>query len=57
MLNNFIVQHWSLWYSSKNKKSSWNENQHIVCTMATIEDFWHCHNQVKNLFFSYRANI
>jgi len=42
-----LKQHWSLWYSSKNKKSSWNENQHIVCTMATIEDFWHCHNQVK----------
>ena len=55
--NNFIMQHWSLWYSSKNKKSSWNENQHIVCTMATIEDFWHCHNQVKMIVFSNLTNI
>lgn len=42
-----LKQQWSLWYSSKNKKSSWNENQHLVCTMATIEEFWQCYNQVK----------
>ena len=40
------MQQWSLWYSSKNKKASWNENQHMICTMATVEDFWHCYNQV-----------
>lgn len=42
-----LKQQWSLWYSSKNKKASWNENQHMICTMATVEDFWHCYNQVK----------
>jgi len=38
---------WSYWYSSKNKKNSWSQNQNLICTMATIEDFFHCHNQVK----------
>jgi len=38
---------WSYWYSSKNKKNSWSQNQNLICTMTTIEDFFHCQNQVK----------
>ena len=51
LCDTIVLQQWSLWYSSKNKKASWNENQHMICTMATIEDFWHCYNQVMIVFF------
>ena len=53
LCDTIVLQQWSLWYSSKNKKASWNENQHMICTMATIEDFWHCYNQVMKHFFSF----
>jgi len=42
-----LRNNWSYWYASKNKKNSWSQNQNLICTMATIEDFFHCHNQVK----------
>jgi len=42
------LQHpWTMWFSPRNKKLSWTQNQLQVCSMATVEDFWHCYNQVK----------
>jgi len=38
---------WTLWYSPRNNKSNWCENQHQVCSMSSVEDFWHCYNQIK----------
>ena len=44
-----LQQCWTMWYSPKNQKTKWCENQHQVCSMATVEDFWHCYNQVNPL--------
>jgi len=42
-----LQQCWTMWYSPKNNKNSWTQNQHQVCSLATVEEFWHCYNQVK----------
>eukprot|EP00088_Acartia_fossae_P038370 TRINITY_DN3975_c0_g1_i2.p1 TRINITY_DN3975_c0_g1~~TRINITY_DN3975_c0_g1_i2.p1 ORF type:complete len:265 (-),score=85.94 TRINITY_DN3975_c0_g1_i2:89-883(-) len=42
-----LASQWSYWYSAKNKKVNWSKNQLLICHMSTVEDFWHCYNQVK----------
>ena len=41
-----LQQSWTMWYSPKNQKTNWCENQHQVCSMATVEEFWQTYNQV-----------
>jgi len=42
-----LKQHWSWWYSARKRNLSWSQNQLHVSSMATVEEFWHCYNQVK----------
>ena len=42
----FWFQHWSWWYSARKRNLSWSQNQLHVSSMATVEEFWHCYNQV-----------
>ena len=45
-------QHWSWWYSARKRNLSWSQNQLHVSSMATVEEFWHCYNQVDIKFKS-----
>lgn len=31
---------WALWYFKNDKRHDWSENQKIVTTFGTVEDFW-----------------
>lgn len=38
---------WAFWYFSNDKSRSWEQNQHNVSTVDTIEDFWQIYNYVE----------
>jgi len=38
---------WAFWYFSNDKSRSWEQNQHNVSTVDTIEDFWQVYNYVE----------
>merc|ERR1712025_78508 len=40
-------QNWTMWYSARNKKLSWIQNQVNLCSISTVEEFWHSYNQMK----------
>ena len=41
-----LSQNWIFWFSSGNKKASWNQNQLSLASLATVEDFWILYNKV-----------
>jgi len=38
---------WSFWYFSNDKSRSWEQNQHNLSTVDTIEDFWQVYNYIE----------
>jgi len=42
-----LEQNWTMWYSARNKKLSWSQNQINICSISTVEEFWHSYNQIK----------
>ena len=38
---------WAFWYFSNDKTRSWEQNQHNLSTVDTIEDFWQVYNHVE----------
>ena len=31
---------WVLWYYKNDKKNDWQENQKVIASFSTVEDFW-----------------
>jgi translation initiation factor 4E len=31
---------WALWYFKNDKRNNWLDNQKIITTFSTVEDFW-----------------
>lgn len=31
---------WALWYFKNDKRHDWSENQKVITTFGTVEDFW-----------------
>lgn len=31
---------WALWYFKNDKRRDWSENQKVITTFGTVEDFW-----------------
>jgi len=38
---------WNLWYSVGNKNLSWEQNQIMVCSISTVEQFWYLTSQIE----------
>lgn len=42
------LQHqWTLWYYEPDKSKSWEDNQNLVSTFNTVEDFWSLFTHIK----------
>ena len=48
-----LSQNWIFWFSSGNKKASWNQNQISLASLETVEDFWILYNKVSISYSSY----
>ena len=31
---------WALWYFKNDKRNNWLDNQKVITTFSTVEDFW-----------------
>jgi len=38
---------WAFWFSSGNKRASWNQNQIPLASLFTVEEFWSLYNKVQ----------
>ena len=52
-----LEQNWTMWYSARNKKLSWIQNQVNLCSISTVEEFWHSYNQVIQFIYVYGLHL
>lgn len=47
VLKHPLQNSWTLWYYEPDHKKNWEENQHLVSTFNTVEDFWSLFSHIK----------
>ena len=37
---------WAFWFSSGNKRANWKQNQIVLASLTSVEEFWNTYNKV-----------
>lgn len=46
ILKHPLQNRWSLWFFKNDKSKEWSQNQKVVATVDTVEDFWALYNHI-----------